>query len=73
MCFSLSATSSMATSFSCSAGSSKSSLGGLAHGVSGSSIFILACVRRTDGSWTAQFEHTLLITDTGVDILTAYE
>lgn len=26
-----------------------------------------------DGSWTAQFEHTLLITDTGVDILTAYE
>jgi len=27
----------------------------------------------TDGSWTAQFEHTLLITDTGVDILTAYE
>ena len=54
MCFSLSATSSMATSFSCSAGSSKSSLGGLAHGVSGSSIFILACVRRTDGSWTAR-------------------
>mmetsp|Transcript_10529 Transcript_10529/g.18063 ORF Transcript_10529/g.18063 Transcript_10529/m.18063 type:complete len:374 (-) Transcript_10529:60-1181(-) len=26
-----------------------------------------------DGSWTAQFEHTLLITPTGVDILTAYE
>jgi len=27
----------------------------------------------SDGAWTAQFEHTLLITDTGVDILTAYE
>lgn len=24
-----------------------------------------------DGKWTAQAEHTLLITDTGVDILTA--
>uniref|UniRef100_A0A7S0WWE2 Methionine aminopeptidase n=1 Tax=Pyramimonas obovata TaxID=1411642 RepID=A0A7S0WWE2_9CHLO len=26
-----------------------------------------------DGSWTAQFEHTLLITPDGVEILTAYE
>lgn len=26
-----------------------------------------------DGSLTAQFEHTLLITDKGVEILTAYE
>lgn len=26
-----------------------------------------------DGSLSAQFEHTLLITDTGCDILTAYE
>ncbi|KAK3256360.1 hypothetical protein CYMTET_34501 [Cymbomonas tetramitiformis] len=27
----------------------------------------------SDGSWTAQCEHTLLITETGVDILTAYK
>lgn len=26
-----------------------------------------------DGSWSAQWEHTLLITDSGVDVLTAYE
>ena len=37
------ATSSIATSAPASTGSSKSSLGGRAHGVSGSSIFILAC------------------------------
>lgn len=26
-----------------------------------------------DRSWGAQFEHTLLVTDHGVDVLTAYE
>ena len=26
-----------------------------------------------DGSWAAQFEHTVLITDTGVEVLTHYD
>jgi methionyl aminopeptidase len=30
-----------------------------------------ACTR--DGSLSAQFEHTMLVTDTGVEVLTRYE